>query len=211
MTFKIVDVQQRSTEWFLARAGRLTGSAAKDMLSKGKGKEESAGRRNLKARLIAERLTGDCLEEGYQSAPMRWGAGMEPEGIAAYEAVTGAMVGRVGFLAHTEVMAGCSPDGYVDGFKGIVELKCPNTSTHLGYIRTDGTSQYLPQIMHNMWIAEAEWCDFVSFDPRLPENMRLFVKRFHRDKLDIVGYEISARAFLTEVEHELKALESLNA
>lgn len=215
MPFDIIDVPQRSEGWFRARAGRLTGSSAKDMLSKGKGKKESAGRRNLRTRLVAERLTGESHDEGYRggykSAPMRWGEEAESEAIGAYEAVYGALVRSVGFLSHTEVMAGCSPDGYVGNFEGLLEVKCPNTTTHLGYIRTGDIDAYIPQIKHNMWVGEFEWCDFISFDPRLPENMRLFVKRYERDKLDIVGYEISARAFLTEVEQELKALGEINA
>lgn len=211
MAFTIIDAPQRSPEWLQARSGRLTGSAAKDMLAKGRGREEAIGRRKLRFRLAAERFMGDSRESTYSNEAMRWGQDVEPDAFAAYEAFTGNVVRRTGFLAHDEVMAGCSLDGDIDNFTGIIELKCPKSHTHLRYLRTGNISKYKPQIMHNLWISGAQWCDFASYDPRYPDHMRLFVKRILREELDIVGYEISARAFLTEVERELKALESYSA
>lgn len=181
----------------------MTGSAARDMLSRIKS-GEAAARRDLRLRLLTERLTGIPQEDGYVNAAMQWGIDNEGAAFAAYEALTGNMPRHTGFLQHPELMAGCSLDGDVDDFAGIVELKCPKSATHLGYLRSGVLpAEHLPQVMHNLLISGAAWADFLSFDPRFPEPLQVFYVRVERDDLDLTSYEISLRAFLGEVDSEL--------
>ena len=210
MTFTIIDAPQRSPEWFKARAGRLTGSAAKHLFSSGKGNAEPVGRRDLRYQLVVERLTGQPQDDGtgFVNAAMQWGIDHEDDAFAAYEALTGNLTQRSGFLAHTAHMAGCSLDGHVGDFEGILEIKCPKSATHWMYLREHLTlpPEYLPQVAHNLWITGAAWCDFLSFDPRFPEAMRTFYVRVARAEVDLAGYEQKALAFLAEVERELDAM-----
>ena len=210
MSFTHIDAPQRSAEWFAARLGRLTGSRAKDMLATIKSGGWAAARLDYKLELVCARLTGRADEGGYVSAEMQRGTDLEPAAFAAYEARTGQVVHRSGFLAHDEHLAGCSLDGHVGDVAGIVELKCPKTATHLRYLR-DGRvpSDHLPQILHNLWITGAAWCDFVSFDDRLPEALQLFVVRVERDDAAIAEYERKALAFLAEVDNEYAALATM--
>lgn len=207
MSFRIVEAGQRSAEWFAARAGRLTGSCAKDMLAKVQS-GEAAARRDLRTRLVVERLTGEPQEESaFVNAAMQRGIDKEPEAFAAYEAETGLVVRRTGFLAHTELMVGCSLDGDVDNFAGIIELKCPKSATHLGYLRAGGLpSPHRPQVLHNLWATGAQWCDFASYDDRFPPHLRLFRVRVERNEQDIAEYAAAATAFLAEVEREYQSL-----
>jgi hypothetical protein len=203
----VLCTDQRVPEWYAARVGRLTGSVAGDMLARIK-TGEAAARRDLRTRLVVERLTGQSAEDAFVSPAMQHGIDTEAAAFAAYESSTGSLVNRVGFLAHDTLPAGCSPDGEVGGFMGILELKCPKSATHLKYLRA-GTvpSDYLPQITHNLWITGAQWCDFASFDDRFPLSLQLFRVRVELNQTDIDAYELMARAFLTEVETELAELQ----
>lgn len=207
MNFTVVDAPQRSEAWFQARAGLLTGSRAADMLSQIKS-GEAAARRDYRMQLVCERLTGQPQEDGFVNAAMQRGIELEPKAFAAYEALTGSVVVRTGFLRHTTHLAGCSLDGHVDNFTGIVEIKCPKSATHLKYWRGKGEapSEYLAQITHNLFITGAEWCDFLSFDDRYPEEMQTFLVRVRRDEVDIAAYEAAALKFLAEVETEVNAI-----
>lgn len=207
MTFTIITAAQRSPEWFAARAGRLTGSRAADAIDFTKTKGESAKRRDYRYQLVAERLTGLPQEDGFVSEAMQRGIDKEDAALGAYELVTGRAARKTGFLAHTELLVGCSLDAHVGEFAGIVEVKCPKTATHIKYLR-DGKvpDDYLPQILHNLWIAGAGWCDFVSFDDRLPEHMQVFVVRVERNEKAIAEYATKAMQFLDEVELELASL-----
>lgn len=206
MRFTVIDAPQRSAEWFAARAGRLTGSRAADMLATIKS-GEAAARRDYRMQLVTERLTGQPQEDGFINAAMQRGIDMEPQAFAAYESVTGNVAVRSGFLAHAEHMAGCSLDGHVDAFKGIVELKVPKSATHLRYLREGGIPKdYIPQVTHNAWITGAEWVDFLSYDDRFPPELQVFYVRVLAKDLDIAGYEKSALAFLAEVDNEVNAL-----
>jgi hypothetical protein len=139
---------------------------------------------------------------------MQRGIDMEPIAFAAYEAHSANVVRRTGFLKHNALMVGCSLDGDVEDFTGIVELKCPKSATHLGYLKA-GTvpSNHMPQILHNLWVSGAQWCDFVSYDDRFPEHMRLFVCRVPRNDLDILAYSKTAEKFLAEVDAEVAELQ----
>lgn len=210
MNFTIIDAEQRSPEWFLARAGRLTGSKADCVTMKGKGSAESTTKRDYRLQLVCERLTGIPEQNGYMNADMQRGIDCEPLAIAAYEARTGEMVRQTGFLSHNEILAGCSIDGSMDGFTGILEIKNPKTSTHIGYLKNPQSlaDQYENQIQHNLWITDAQWCDVVSFDNRLPEAMQMVIVRVVPKFTDYVA---AALAFLTEVEAEIESLKKLAA
>lgn len=199
---------QRSPEWFSLRAGRLTGSCAEDVLAQGKGGAEAYKRRDLKIRLAAERLTGVPEPSGYKSPEMQRGEDKEPDGVGAYEACNGVLVDTsVGFMSHDDLMAGYSPDGLVGD--GLLEVKCPKTATHLGYLRDPASlaKAYMPQLLHGLWISGAPWVDIVSFDDRLPANLALVVTRV--DAAKVPDYALAATLFLGEVDAMMSELQAL--
>ncbi|MGA8222699.1 MAG: lambda exonuclease family protein, partial [Candidatus Acidiferrales bacterium] len=178
---------QRTEEWRQARSGKVTASVIADVLSKPKkGSTETAGRSNYRAQLVAEILTGKPCDNPYVSPPMQWGIEQEPFACAAYELERGLMVDTVGFSDHPRIENfGCSPDGLVED-EGLVQFKCPNTATHIDYLlRGEVPAEYQPQMLAEMACTGRLWCDFVSFDPRLPAELQLFVKRFWRDETRI--------------------------
>jgi len=202
--YTVIECAQRSAEWYAARRGRLTGSAAAAAISfKVKG-GETAKRAELRARLVCERLTGRALDDDtFVTRALQRGIDKEGDAAIAYEAETGLMVRWSGFLSHNSLMVGCSLDGHVgDPLVGIVEIKCPDSTTHLGYLQSGGVpDDYLPQATHNLWVSGAEWLDFVSFDDRfLDENLQLFRVRITREEVDIAGYAEKAEAFLRDVD-----------
>lgn len=202
---RVHHIEQRTDEWIQLRAGKLTGSAAKDMLASIKS-GEAAARRDLRYKLLAERLSGCSQEDGYVNAVMQWGIDHESAAIAAYEEATSAFVEPVGFCELEHLLAGTSPDGFV-GADGLVSIKCPKTSTHLRYLRDGGEpSEHAAQNLHELWITGRAWIDFVSFDPRLPGAMQLFIVRVHRDAGAIAQYALKAEAFLAELDREVEAL-----
>ncbi len=206
MKFSVINHEQRSVEWKKARAGRLTGSRASDILAKIK-TGEAAARRDYRLQLVAERLTGLPQESEFTNAAMIRGVDCEPLAFAAYEAATGEMVRRTGFICADDLMVGCSLDGDVSDFAGIIELKCPKTATHLTYWKTGGLpSQHMAQVVHNLWVTGAQWCDFVSFDDRLPKPLQLFKVRVIAKDLDLESYDAAAMQFLAEVEADVVAL-----
>lgn len=202
MNGRLLTIDQRSDAWRAARLGRVTSSCAADMLATVK-KGEAASRRNLRVRLVLERLTGVSCEDGFQSADMQRGVNLEADAFAAYEALTGNLARRTGFITHHELMAGCSPDGEIEGYTGLIELKCPKSATHLEYLRARNVpSDYLAQVRHQLWITGAEWCDFVSFDPRFPPSLRLLITRVTMTEAERAAWELTVRAFLREVDQE---------
>lgn len=208
--FTVVNAPQRSDEWFLARLGRLTGSRAADMLAMIKS-GEAAARRDLRTQLVVERLTQTLQEEPFINAAMQRGIDMEPAAFAAYEALTGLVAERTGFLAHDTLATGCSLDGHVGDFEGITEFKCPKSATHLRYLRGNVVpADYLPQITHNLWVSGAQWCDFLSFDDRFPVRLQTFLVRVERDEAAIAAYAEKALAFLEEVDREVEAVRTMS-
>lgn len=209
MSVTVHAIGQRTPEWDALRLGRLTGSRAADMLSKIKS-GEAAARRDYRIELVCERLTGVPQDDRFVSKDMQRGIELEPDAFVAYEALTGSLVRRTGFIAHDTLLIGCSLDGDVNDFEGVVELKAPKSATHLRYLlRGTVPSEYVPQITHNVWLTGAQWADFVSFDPRFPQALQLFVIRVPRAQLDLVGYEQAALAFLAEVERECQTVQTL--
>lgn len=191
-------MEQRSPEWFRHRLGRVTASRISDVMAQTK-TGPSAARKNYAADLIAERLTGES-REGFTNAAMQWGAEIEPQARLAYEFMTDVSVSEVGFIDHPVIaMAGCSPDGLIGEF-GMVEIKCPNTATHIDTLLTGSIDgKYLKQMQFQMACAQRQWCDFVSFDPRLPPEMQLFIKRVDADKEEISRIEAAVEQFLIEI------------
>lgn len=209
MSFTINNAEQRSPEWFKARLGRATGSRASDILATIKS-GEAAARRDYRMQLAVERLTGNVQEDGYVSKEMQWGIDCEPAAFAAYEAMTGDILTRTGFLVHGESMSGCSLDASVNNFSGIVEMKCPKSTTHYGYLKANVVpSTYLPQVRHNLFVTGAEWADFVSFDPRMPEGLQFFCKRLKASEANLNEYEDQLHRFLAEVAIEVSDIQNM--
>ena len=198
---------QGSDEWRALRLGKVTASKVADIVAKTKS-GYSASRANYAAQLIAERLTGTPAES-FTNAAMQHGTETEPEARCAYEFYQGATVEQVAFVPHPKIdQAGCSPDGLV-GDDGLVEIKCPQTATHLETLLGQAVpAKYETQMQFQMACTGRAWCDFVSYDPRMPEPMRLFVKRVPRDQKRIAELESEIAAFLLELAVKLSQLNS---
>lgn len=212
MAFTVLDVPQRSPEWKQARLGRLTATCAADLLAAIKGSGEPAARRNLRVRLVLERLTGRPIEREYQSQAMLDGILREADALRRYEALTGQLVRRSGFLVHDSLQAGASLDGHLGNFDTVVEIKAPIEATHLEYIRSGIVPQeYRSQLLHQLWITGAARAHFVSFQPHFPERLRLLVVDVPRDEGAISAYDRVVRSFLREVDVEHAALLTMAA
>ncbi len=196
-------MEQRSEAWFAARLGKATASNFADVLAKLKNGGEAAGRRNYRARLVVERLTGKPLES-FSNAAMQQGVEREPLARLAYEAETGNVVEEVGFIQHPTLQAGASPDGLINAV-GALEIKCPTLATHLDYLKLEAEPpEYTAQIQGQLWICERDWCDFVSFNPDFPDHLQLIVRRIKRDESYIAKLKSEIEHFLDEVEAETK-------
>ena len=202
------EIIQGSDRWKALRLGKVTASRVADIVAKTK-RGYSASRANYLAQLIAERLTG-VPSETYTNAAMQHGTETEPEARCAYEFYHGVSVEQVAFVAHPKIdQAGCSPDGLV-GPDGLVEIKCPQTATHLETLLGQAVpSKYEVQMQFQMACTGRAWCDFVSYDPRMPEHMRLFVKRVPRDDKRISELETEVAGFLLELAVKLSQLNTL--
>ncbi len=209
--FSVLDCEQRSAAWLQARAGILTASDAADAIAKPlRSGGEPAARRDLRVRLCVERLTGQPTEGGYVNEAMQRGIDLEAEARAAYEAVTGELATEVGFVRHNTLAIGCSPDGVVGDFEGGVEIKCPKSATHWTYLKHKRLpAEYVAQVTHTLLLTGAPWWDFVSYDPRFPEEARVFVVRVRREDVDLKGHEAAVREFLAEVDAEFAAMTTL--
>lgn len=208
MRFTVITAEQRTPDWYAARLGCLCASDAAKMLSKREGRD------TLRVQLAADRLTTaipEDADDAFVSADMQRGIELEPQARIAYEFQTGVSVAQTGFVRHADYMAGCSPDGVIGDFDGLVEIKAPRTPKHISYIRSGGIpSDYKPQLLHQLWITGARFVDFVSFDPTIRlERLQLYVCRLDRDAAAIADYEAKALAFLAEVDREVEALMTL--
>ena len=208
--FLYIDVEQGSPEWHQQRCGSLGASQVHDVLAKTKS-GYSAARGNTIARIAAEKLTG-AAQESYKNAAMQWGNDTEPQARSAYSFFTGNPVSIVGMFKHP-TMAGthASPDGLV-GHDGLIEIKCPNTLTHIETLESEKIDpKYLTQMQWQMFLAERDWCDFVSFDPRLPDDLQLFIKRVDRDPVRIAELCDEVSKFLGEVDQMMDRIEKIRA
>lgn len=191
-------LEQRTDEWFSTRAGKVTASAIYRVMARTKS-GYGADRANYHAQLVAERLTGKPADS-FTNAAMQWGVDMEANARAAYAEHIGDTVPEIGFIPHPRIdWSGASPDGLV-GFDGLVEIKCPNTATHIATLTGAGIDRkYLLQMQWQMACAGRDWCDFVSYDPRMPVEMQLHVRRVERDDTLLAEIESEVVGFLAEV------------
>ena len=200
-------MEQRTPEWFQKRLGKVTASRIADLMAKTK-TGPGASRANYLAQLVTERLTGTPTE-GFQSPAMTWGIEQEAAARAAYSARTGVLVDEVDFVDHPTMQAGASPDGLV-GEDGLIEIKCPNTSTMLEYLEDRTIPQkYRLQMQWQLAVTGRDWCDFVAFDPRLPEHLQLLVIREPRNTDFVVEITHEVNRFLAEVERKVAFLKEL--
>ena len=212
-TLTVHRVEQRTPEWFTVRLGKLTGSRAADATAKLKSGAEAASVKNLRVQLVLERITHQPHDRDHKSWAMQQGIETEADAFAAYEALTGTLLQRVGFVERTDAPMGCSLDGVVGDVErptGIIEIKAPYSATHLDYLTTGKVpGDYLKQITHSLYVTGAEWCDWLSFDPAFPAPLQAKLVRVHRTDVDIAGYAADALAFLLSVsrqEGEVRAM-----
>jgi putative phage-type endonuclease len=198
-------IEQRTDAWFEARIGKVTASRVADVLAKTKS-GYSASRDNYMAQLVCERLTKQKAE-GFTNAAMQHGTETEPLARLSYEVSQNVLVDEVGFIPHPTIeMSGASPDGLVND-DGLIEIKCPNTATHIETLLSESVpTKYYTQMQFQMACTGREWCDFVSFDNRLPPELQLFVKRVPRDDTYIRLMEAEIVQFLAELDDKINKL-----
>ena len=221
-------IEQRSDEWFAARAGRLTASDAALIYTQPKrGSAESTTRKKLILRLALERISGPGRPSTFDTPAMQRGRELEAEGLAAYEAKTGAMLSPVGFVSSHDLLIGCSPDGAILNNAGEIvggcEIKCPDPITHDEY-RQDYSrlvSAYEAQVAHTLLVCQSHstFWDLVSYCPEMPAPLRLVIVRLFPQKasvesvpdpvlydVDLAAHELTVREFLREVDDKEAAL-----
>lgn len=198
-------VEQGSDEWKAMRLGKATASRIADIVRRTKS-GAAASRKNYAAQLVAERLTGKA-SDGFTNAAMQWGTENEGAARELYSFMMDCDVEQVDFIPHPKTaMAGASPDGLVNG-RGLVEFKCPNTATHIETLMGVAIDpDYVIQMQWQMACAERDWCDFVSYDPRLPENMQMHIRRVIRDDVRIAELEKDVSVFLSEIDETVAKL-----
>jgi putative phage-type endonuclease len=209
MIYSEEEYPQGSDAWQGARAAKTTASKVTDVLAKLKSGMPAASRATYMGQLIAERLTG-VKADSFSSGSMQWGTETEPQAIAAYEFLNDTEVKRIAFIDHPTIeFSGASPDGLL-GDDGLIEIKCPNTSTHISYlINRKIPKNYINQIQWQLACTGRKWCDFMSFDPRMPEHLNKLIIRVDRDDKYIQEMEIEVIKFNTEINEKLKILEAL--
>ena len=203
------EILQRTPEWFELRLGKVTASRIGDLMAKTRS-GYSASRANYMAELAIQRLTGSTVEQGFTSPAMLWGTEQESNARNAYSFFTDNEVNEIAFINHPTIeQAGASPDGLV-GDDGLVEIKCPNSATHLDTLLTGKiNNKYLLQMQWQMACSGRKWCDFVSFDPRFPEDLKIFIKRVNRDDELIAEITEEVKKFLAELDETMTQLEQL--
>jgi putative phage-type endonuclease len=200
-------MEQGTEEWFAARLGRVTASRVQDIVARTK-TGYAASRDNYLAQLVCERLTGKGAES-FTNAAMAHGTETEPLARAAYEMKNSVLVDEIGFVQHPTLMAGASPDGMV-GQDGLIEIKCPQTNTHIETLLSGKIpSKYKAQMTWQMICTGRKWCDFISFDPRLPQELQMFVQRYPYDAEYANKLETEVLLFLAEVDVTLTTLNQL--
>ena len=199
------EIIQGTAEWLTVRLGKVTASRVADVVARTK-TGWGAGRANYMAELICERLTGQAAEK-FSSAAMQWGTQTEPEARDIYAFMHDAAIEQVGFVHHSDIaMSGASPDGLVNDH-GLVELTCPNTATHIETLLSGKVPEkYVMQMMWQMAATGRRWCDFVSHDPRMPVDMRMFVRRIERDDTLIAELDKQVIVFLGELDEKIANL-----
>ena len=191
----ITELEQGSAEWHRLRLGKVTASRMSDVLSKGRGKAPSKTAETYMMELIAERLTGEA-KPFFENEAMRWGTETEPQARSMYEVNNNFVsVDEVAFIEHSEFV-GVSPDGLI-GEDGMLEIKCPTTITQIKRALTyDYSEDYKAQIQMQLWVAQREWCDFVSFDPRIDCDASFLQQRVYRDEEFIDNMKVVTISFV---------------
>lgn len=203
---KVINCEQGTPEWHAARAGRVTASRVADMIARTKS-GWSTSRAKYRNELVAETLTGRVADDFFMSAAMKWGVDHEGAAADQYAFLTDAALATVGFVVHPDIdRAGASPDRLI-GNDGLLEIKCPLTATHINTLLTQEINpDYVLQMQWQMACTGRAWCDFVTFDPRLPAEMQIWMQRVHRDNAVIADLVEQTKAFLGEVEDIVAAL-----
>ena len=203
-----VAVQQGTPEWFQMRLGKVTASRVADILAKTK-TGPSASRQNYLIELAIQRTTG-IIQESYSNSAMEWGVQNEGNARVLYEITTNNFVDKVAFIDHPSIKwFGCSPDGLVSD-RGLLEIKCPNSATHWEYFKSKKPPQkYFIQMQAQIAVTNKDWCDFVSFDPRMPDRSQLLIVRVDRDEAFIAEMEAEIKKFLDEVEVEVNLMKGM--
>jgi putative phage-type endonuclease len=191
--------EQRTAEWFQARVGKATASRFKDVMAKLKNGSPAAARINYLVDIATERLTKSATPH-YSNSAMQWGVTHEASARIVYEQRRQLQVEETGFIQHKELDAGASPDGLVD-WDGLIEIKCPyNSSVHVMTWMDGMPEDHAAQVQGQLWITGRQWCDFISFDPRMPPALQLYVERIGRNDSYIAGLETEIRKFLIDVD-----------
>ena len=200
--------EQRTEAWFAERLGKVTASRVADVVARTK-TGYAASRANYMAELVCERLTGQKAES-FTNAAMQWGIDQEPFARDAYSARTGHLVIETGFAPHPRIaMSGASPDGLITP-GGCLEIKCPNTATHIEWLLNQEPPQkYYLQMQWQMACTASDWCDWVSYDPRMPESLRLLIVRISRDDDAVNMLEHEVSEFLAELDGKVAKLREL--
>lgn len=198
-------IEQGTDAWKMLRCGKVTASRVADIIAKTKS-GYSTSRDNYMAQLICERLT-NTVAESFTNAAMQHGTETEPLARAAYESLNDILVDEVAFVPHpTIAMSGASPDGLV-GNEGLLEIKAPNTATHIDTLLSETVpTKYYTQMQFQLACTGRKWCDFVSFDNRLPAELQLFVKRVPRDDVFIKQAEAEIVKFIAELDDKINKL-----
>ena len=205
--FHIITAPQRSEEWFNARLSRVTGSNAKAVWAKTAKGARTAKWGDYMDQLVAEALTGISADDVYVTWEMQRGIDLEPVARHALAKQLGVEIRETGFIQHKTLRIGSSLDGDIDDFKTVVEMKCPKTTTHLGYIEEGKLPEdYEGQCMHNLYVSGAERLVFASFDDRLPPHLQLFICEMEAKDLPIEEYERDLKDFLNQLEGRIEAL-----
>lgn len=192
-------MEQRSEEWYAARLGKVTASRINDVMASGRGGSASLTRERYQTDLLAERLTGEITPMPTTPA-MEWGIRTEPMARFAYEFLTDDAVTDAPFVPHPSIPeTGASPDGFV-GEAGLIEIKCPNTATHLRHLETGKIDRrYRHQVQWQMCCTKKLWCDFVSFDPRAPDGLKISITRIFKDDELAFAMERETAQFIAEL------------
>ena len=205
-------IEQGSDAWFLMKLGKISGSRISDVLTEGRGGAESLTKKKYKNELIRERLTGKRIPS-YKTPLMARGIELEPLARAFYEHTYQLMVDQVPFVDHpTIAMAGCSPDGLV-GTDGLLEIKCPSPENHLGHLLENGQvliKTYYDQVQWQLVVTQRQWCDLISFDPEMPDHLKMFVVRILVDQDWKEKAEAAVIALNAEIETILTNLKEIS-
>ena len=199
------DIEQGSDQWKLDRLGKVTASSVKSVLSKGRGSAPSKMAETYMMELIADILTGE-LKPFFENDAMKWGTETEPQARSMYSVKNDFVeVREVAYVEHNEFIL-ISPDGLI-GDDGLLEIKCPNTTTQLKRALSDDYSaDYKAQIQMQLWVTEREWCDFLSFDPRLECEAGYLQQRVFRDEEYIEEMKVKVYAFVEKMNELINIL-----